>query len=433
MSRKAGSAFGGKKINYYLVLIFCCFLIFFVCQQALALDVGLQYGGQSGLGTKDLRVTIAEVVRTAMGILGIIDFILLLLSGFYFMLSRDDPERMKKAKEILTAALIGLVIIMSSFALASFILSMLIENGGAQQPVGNGNVNGGGLVNGNFNGNGNQIPNINGSFPAVFNCIGSIPANTNVCPSPNATELTANTQNELVPSCSNDPTKCEYVCQLDFYIENGSCVNGYPSNYQAYYSFTTGANDLSSNHFDGIVYKGDLTPDPNPLAISDGNLNLDGSHFVRVNNFSIGPSFTAIARAKSDTNVWNIDGWIISTQNANGFLIHPDSNTTAWSGYIYNVNGNRNSYILVGSYSLSTEVKITDWHTYGLQYDSGSGVAKMIFDDRVVITKTFTPAIDRGTTNRNIIIDIGHDIFASDPRFGKGKIDWFYIYNRTLY
>jgi len=427
------------KINYYVLILCCCFLIFFVCQQALALDVGLQYGGQSGLGTKDLRVTIAEVVRTAMGILGIIDFVLLLLSGFYFMLSRDDPERMKKAKEILTAALIGLVIIMSAFAMASFILSMLIENGGAQQPVGNGNVNGGGPVNGNSNGNDNQIPNTNGELPTTYLCKGAIPDNANVCPSPNATGLLAdNTQNELVPSCTADPTKCEYICQLDFNIVNGSCINGdsfLPSGYQAYYSFTTDANDSSGNNFNGTVlrYSGG-TSSPDPTAISNGVLNLDGSHYVRIDNFTIGPSFTAIVRVKSATQYWNAHGWIISAQNSNGFILHPYSYTStdrSWGGYVYPIDGGRANWRLVGQYTPPAEVNISDWHTYGMQYDNDKKEAKLIFDGSVVITTSII--IDRGTSNSNIILEIGRDIGVPASRFGRGQIDWVYIYNRALY
>jgi len=423
-----------KKLNYYLVLVFCSFFILVACQQVLALDVGLQFGGQSGLGTKDLRVTIAEVVRTTMGILGVIDFVLLLLCGFYFMLSKGDPEGMGKAKKIMIAALIGLVIIMSAFAFASFILSMLIENAGPQPPIGIENLNGGGPISENFNGN--QMP-INSEFPTTYLCKGTVPANATICPSPNATGLIADTQNELVLSCSNDPIKCEYICQIDFNKINNNCVNGdpsLPSDYQAYYSFTTNANDLSSNNFNGTVYHysdGTFTQDPS--AISNGYLNLDGSHFVKVDNFSIGPSFTALAQVKSDTAAWNAHGWIVSTQNNNGFIIHPNAyNATdkTWSGYIYDNTGNRNKWLAIGTYNMAGK-NINDWHTYGVEYDNENKIAKMILDGQVVVSSAIS--IDRGVSNSNIILYIGHDIYAPTSRFGKGQIDWVYIYNRVLY
>ncbi|MCX6743176.1 MAG: hypothetical protein NT116_02975, partial [Candidatus Parcubacteria bacterium] len=321
---------------------------------------------------------------------------------------------------------------------ASFILSMLIENGGAQQPVGNGNVNGGGLVNGNFNGNGNQIPNTNGEFPTTYLCKGAIPDNANVCPTPNATGLLAdNTQNELVPSCSNDPTKCEYICQLDFNIVNGSCVNGdpsLPSDYQAYYSFTTDANDSSSNNFNGTVYRySGGTSSPDPPAISNGVLNLDGSHYVRVNNFTIGPSFTVLARVKSDSAVWNDYGWIVSSEfsdiKPNSFIIHPNSNSKSWSGYIYDNTGGTAYSLPFAIYSPPASVNITDWHIYGIEYDNDNHLAKMIFDHEVVISKQTN--LERSTSN--LSIDIGHDSWAANSRFGIGQIDWVYIYNRALY
>lgn len=406
------------KTKYYLLILFTCLLMFFICQQVFALEVGIEYGNEAGFGTQDIRVTIAQIIRISIGILGIIVVILVIISGIFFMISGGEPEKQEKAKKILISALIGLVIILAAYFLASFILSTVIEATG--QPGGEENPN-------------RYIPP-----PTPPSCTGMIPANATFCPEPNATGLTADIQRQLVPSCSGDPTKCEYICPMDYNIVNGNCVNGdplLPFDYQAFYSFTTGANALPSGLFDGIVYQSNLTPDPNPSVINNGYLNLDGSHFVRINNFSIGPSFTAIARVKSATVNWNIDGWIISTDNANGFLIHSNSGNTSWNGYLYDINGNRDSYVGVGGDT--PNAPITDWHTYGLQYDNDTKIAKMIFDGQVVKTKTFTPVINRGSTNRNIIIDIGHDTFTvangAQPRFGKGQIDWVYIYNRAIY
>ena len=81
------------KINNYILIFACCFLIFFLCQPSLALDVGLQQAGQTGLGAKDVRITIAEIIKVAMGILGIIVIGIVLISGVYYMLSKNDPEK----------------------------------------------------------------------------------------------------------------------------------------------------------------------------------------------------------------------------------------------------------------------------------------------------------------------------------------------------
>jgi cbb3-type cytochrome oxidase subunit 3 len=410
-----------KKINYYLVLVLCCFLIFFVCQQVFALDVGLQYGTETGLAVKDVRVTIAEIVRTTMGILGLIVFVLLILGGIFYLFSHGDPEKENKAKKIIITALIGLFIIILAYFLANFTIRILLEATGPQQPAG--------IVYENEN----LIGNENTNQPTTYNCTGLTPANATLC-ADDDTGLTVDTAKTVVASCTAE-TKCEYTCPLDFNIVNNNCVNGdpsLPSNYQAYYSFTIGANALPTNLFDGTVLKNDLTPDPS--AIANGNLNLDGSHFVRVNNFSISPSFTAIARVKSDTEFWNAHGWIVSTQNANGFIIHPNAYTAtdkSWSGYIYDKTGSRSNYKHIGTYNLPAGFNITDWHTYGLQYDNNAQTAKMIFDGQVVRSQSIP--IDRGVSDNNIILDIGHDIFASGARFGKGQIDWVYIYNYAVY
>lgn len=138
------------KINKYLLFFLGCFLIFFACQQAFALEVGLQYGSESGLGAQDIRITIAQIIRTSMGILGIMAVILVIISGAYFMLSRGDPEQKEKAKKILMSALIGLIIILSAYAIASYIINKLVEATGSQQPTTNQNTNNTNQPSGNF-------------------------------------------------------------------------------------------------------------------------------------------------------------------------------------------------------------------------------------------------------------------------------------------
>jgi len=207
-----------------------------------------------------------------------------------------------------------------------------------------------------------------------------------------------------------------------------------PSGYQAYYSFTTDANDSSGNNFNGTVYRySGGTSSPDPTAISNGVLNLDGSHYVRVNNFTIGPSFTVLARVKSDSAVWNDHGWIVSSEfsdiKPNSFIIHPNSNSKSWSGYIYDNTGGTTYSLPFATYSPPASVNITDWHIYGIEYDNDNHLAKMIFDHEVVISEQTN--LERSTSN--LSIDIGHDSWAANSRFGKGKIDWVYIYNRALY
>ena len=98
---------------------------------ALALDVGLQYGTYTGLGTKDLREGIMAIVNVLLGFLGIIAIIIILYGGFVWMTAGGNEEKVSQAKKIITAGIIGLVIIFVSFAIASFVITQLISATGA--------------------------------------------------------------------------------------------------------------------------------------------------------------------------------------------------------------------------------------------------------------------------------------------------------------
>ncbi len=98
---------------------------------ALALNVGLEYGTYTGLGTKDLREGIMAIVNVLLGFLGIIAIIIILYGGFVWMTAAGNEEKVGQAKKIITAGIIGLVIIFVSYAIASFVISQLITATGA--------------------------------------------------------------------------------------------------------------------------------------------------------------------------------------------------------------------------------------------------------------------------------------------------------------
>lgn len=97
----------------------------------LALDVGLEYGTYTGLGTKDLREGIMAIINVLLGFLGIIAIIIILYGGFVWMTAGGNEEKVSQAKKIITAGIIGLVIIFVSFAIASFVITQLISATGA--------------------------------------------------------------------------------------------------------------------------------------------------------------------------------------------------------------------------------------------------------------------------------------------------------------
>ena len=96
------------------------------------LQTGIQYGTFTGLGTKDLREGIMAIVRVLLGFLGIIAIVIILYGGFVWLTSAGNEEKVGQAKKIITAGIIGMIIIFVSYAIAEFVITQLLQATGAE-------------------------------------------------------------------------------------------------------------------------------------------------------------------------------------------------------------------------------------------------------------------------------------------------------------
>ena len=71
----------------------------------------------------DLGDIIRNLFGYALGLAGIILFILLIVGGFQFITSGGDPKAAEGAKKTITSAIIGLIVI-----LVSYIILVIISN-----------------------------------------------------------------------------------------------------------------------------------------------------------------------------------------------------------------------------------------------------------------------------------------------------------------
>lgn len=92
---------------------------------------GLNYGTATGLGTKDIREGIMSIVQYLLTFLGVIAILIMLYGGFTWMTAAGNEEKVGTAKKIISAGIIGLVIIFISYALAVFVIEQLITATGA--------------------------------------------------------------------------------------------------------------------------------------------------------------------------------------------------------------------------------------------------------------------------------------------------------------
>lgn len=75
----------------------------------------------------DVFSTLSSIINYALSFLGMISLLLMLYAGIIWMLARGNEEEINKAREILKGAAIGLIIIMSSYALSYFVFTNLVS------------------------------------------------------------------------------------------------------------------------------------------------------------------------------------------------------------------------------------------------------------------------------------------------------------------
>ena len=97
---------------------------------------GAGFASAAGLGSGNLIGTITSIIRVALGFLGIIAVVIILLGGFKFMTSKGETTKVAEAKKLIFAGILGLVIILSAYAIASFVITQIATvNSGPGTPA----------------------------------------------------------------------------------------------------------------------------------------------------------------------------------------------------------------------------------------------------------------------------------------------------------
>ena len=84
--------------------------------------VKTETGVTFGLGTADLESTVVNIVQWILGFLGLIAVIFILYGGFIWMTAGGNEEKVSKAKKIISAAVIGLIVVLLAWAIVIFVV-----------------------------------------------------------------------------------------------------------------------------------------------------------------------------------------------------------------------------------------------------------------------------------------------------------------------
>ena len=94
----------------------------------------IQSGLGGSLGNKSLIATITSVINVALGLLGVIAVVIILIGGFKWMTAGGNEDKVAEARKLIFAGIIGLAIILAAWAIAKFVITSL------SQATGSGNV-----------------------------------------------------------------------------------------------------------------------------------------------------------------------------------------------------------------------------------------------------------------------------------------------------
>ena len=102
----------------------------------LADDYGLSAtAGAAKIPTdKNVQTIIGNVIGTALSMISVLFFALMLYAGIKWMLARGDSDEARKALDTIIAAIIGMLVVLGSYAITNFVFGTL----GQTNPAGSG-------------------------------------------------------------------------------------------------------------------------------------------------------------------------------------------------------------------------------------------------------------------------------------------------------
>jgi hypothetical protein len=83
--------------------------------------------GASGLGTASPALVVSQVIKVILSLLGVVFILLIIYGGFLWLTSAGNEETVSKAKRLLTAAIIGLIIVLAAYVITVFVIDRIVD------------------------------------------------------------------------------------------------------------------------------------------------------------------------------------------------------------------------------------------------------------------------------------------------------------------
>lgn len=77
--------------------------------------------------TGDLMTTVNTIINVALGVIGLVAVVMIIMGGLSYTTSAGDAAKVKKAKDTIMYGVIGLVVALLAFAIVNFVLGNIFK------------------------------------------------------------------------------------------------------------------------------------------------------------------------------------------------------------------------------------------------------------------------------------------------------------------
>ncbi|MEI8360562.1 MAG: pilin [bacterium] len=85
-----------------------------------------------------LQANIASLIKIFLGMLGVIFVVLIMSAGYQWFMAGGDAKKIEEARDKITRAVVGLVIVISAYSITYFVFNQLDTLNSVGDPVNNG-------------------------------------------------------------------------------------------------------------------------------------------------------------------------------------------------------------------------------------------------------------------------------------------------------
>lgn len=82
---------------------------------------GTAYTGNANRAPRDLRYTVANLIKRGLQLVGLVMICLMMYSGYLWFSARGNDDQVQQAKDVIRNAVIGMILVAMSYTLVSFV------------------------------------------------------------------------------------------------------------------------------------------------------------------------------------------------------------------------------------------------------------------------------------------------------------------------